>query len=90
MKLKSIRYVSAPIATAIYQLMRANGIAVITSISTCCFTMTVDRIIKNESIITGNFIVKGKFLAVSAARMKSMDKEQCKEGMQLSILLSLE
>lgn len=90
MKLKSIRYVSAPIATAIYQLMRANGKAEITSISTCCFTSTVDRIIKNESIITDNFTVKGRFLAVNAASMKSIDKEQCREGMQLNIFLSLE
>ena len=88
MKLKSERNLSALIAIAIYQLITAKGKAVITSISTCCFTSTVDRIIKTESIITGNFTVKGKFSAVNAAIMKSIEREQCNDGIQLKIFLS--
>ncbi len=88
MKLKNERKLSAPIAIARNQQTTLKGSAVITSIRTCCFTSTVDRIIRKDRTITGIFTANGKPSAVYAASMKSMEREQCNEGIQLKIFLS--
>jgi hypothetical protein len=61
--LKKVRNVSAPIAIAIYQLITARGMAVITSIITCCFTNTVDTITSSENIIIISFKNNGRPVA---------------------------
>ena len=76
MKLKNIRNLSVPIAIAKYQQITLKGNAVITSISICCFTNTVDRIIRKESNITDILIDRGRPSASIAASIKSIDKEQ--------------
>ena len=89
MKLKKERNASAPIAIAIYQQITDKGSAVITSIKTCCFTRTVDSIIKNDNTIKVILKTNDNPSAVAAANINSIDREQCSEGIQLKIFLSL-
>ena len=89
MKLKKERNASAPIAIAIYQHITDKGSAVITSIRTCCFTRTVDSIIKKDKTIKMILNTKDSPSAVATANINSIDREQCSEGIQLKIFLSL-
>lgn len=73
---------------AIYQHKRLKGIAVIISIIMCCFTKTVDWIMRTETVTIMTLNNMGIREQDNEPKMKSVAIPQCRLGRQLNILLS--
>ena len=89
MNAKNDKNTSAPIAIAIYQHITLRGTAVITSITICCLTNTVERIIKKDMTIITSLKTNGTSMAKAAASINRVEREQCRLGIQLNIFVSI-